>query len=94
MAKITLLAEKMFIIRSTKTKPDGVVDISYYESPSVWNRNPAFATIFQDYDIGEAHLYLYKNRDSAKLGWADGSQEVLEVVPMYGALMSMTPCQQ
>ena len=86
--KITLLAENLYIIRSTRTKLNGDVIVSYYETPSVWNRSPVKATIFTDYENGEAHLNMYHNRDAAPKGWADGSKEILDVVPLYGELLS------
>lgn len=88
MAKIKLAVENLYIIRSTRTKPDGEVIISYYETPSTWNKNPMKATVFQDYENGEGHLAMYNQRDKAKFGWADGSTEVLEVVPMYGEILN------
>ena len=88
MSKITLLAENLYIIRSTKTNPGGEVIISYYETPSTWNKAPMKATLFQDYENGEGHLAMYRKRDAAKLGWADGSTEVLDVVPLYGEMLN------
>ncbi len=85
--KITLLAENLYLIRSTRTKTNGEVIVSYYETPSTWNKSPMKATLFQDYENGEGHLTMYRERDAAKLGWADGSKEVLDVVPLYGELM-------
>ena len=84
--KITLLAENLYIIRSVRTKPDGVVITSYYETPSTWNTSPVKATIFTDYENGETHLNMYHNRDAAPKGWADGSKEIIDVVPLYGEL--------
>lgn len=86
MPKITLLAENLYIIRSTQTLTDGSVRVSYYESPIMWNTSPTMATIFQNYDAGEAHLTMYYKRDKAPKGWFDGRKEIMEVVPLYGEM--------
>lgn len=80
--KITLLAEKLYIIRSIKTKPNGHVDTIYYMTPSLWNSSPMEATIFQNFEAGEAHMEMLEHAD-----WADGSTEVLDVVPLYGEIL-------
>lgn len=85
--KITLLAERLYIIRSARTKPSGEVLTRYYETPSTWNMSPMEATIFQNYEAGEGHLAMYRKRDAAPKGWADGSTEVLDVVPLYGEIL-------
>ncbi|USN13900.1 hypothetical protein PAPPERLAPAPP_02260 [Brevundimonas phage vB_BpoS-Papperlapapp] len=88
MSKITLLEENCYVLRSTKTAPDGAVQVRYYMTPSTWTRAPHHGTIFHDFDIGEAHLRLLQTRDlrGAK-GWADGSTEVFDVVPLYGEIL-------
>lgn len=88
MEKIKLEADKVYIIRSTKTSPKGQVTVRYYETPSIWNTSPAEATIFRDFDVGCAHLNMYHERDAAPNGWADGSKEVLDVVPLYGEILN------
>lgn len=88
MPKITLLAENLYLIRSTQTFVDGHVNVWYYETPSVWNKSPLRATLFQDYENGEGHLNMYHERDKGKGAWFDGRKEVLEVVPMYGELIN------
>lgn len=87
MNKITLLAENCWVIRSTRTKPSGEVIVAYYCTPSTWNRAPVRATIFSDYEAAEGHLNLYHKRDRAPLGWADGSTEVIDIVPLHGAVV-------
>lgn len=87
MKKIALDEDRLFVIRSVRTKPNGKPIIMYYESPAVWNKSAVFATLFRDYDIGVAHLTMFNQRDQAKNGWADGSKEVLDVVPLYGCLV-------
>lgn len=82
MPKVTLLAERLYIIRSAKTKPTGEVDVRYYETPSVWNASPLQATIFQNYDAGEGHMQALE-----RANWADGSTEVVDVVPLYGEIL-------
>lgn len=86
MSKITLLADSLWVIRSTKTPPGGAEEVRYYESPAVWNKSPAHATIFRDFDIAAAHISII-HKASAPLGWADGSREVLDAVPLHGALV-------
>ncbi|UTC28742.1 hypothetical protein MARCHEWKA_02300 [Brevundimonas phage vB_BpoS-Marchewka] len=88
MSKITLLEEHCWVLRSTKTSPDGVVRVVYYETPPMWNRAPTRATIFTSFEAGEAHLRLLRERDLRGLkGWADGSTEVFDVVPLYGEIL-------
>lgn len=84
--KITLNAERLYIIRSSRLLPDGTVVVRYYKTPAVWNTSPIEATIF-NYDAGVAHLRMYHERDKAKKGWADGSIETLDVVPLYGEIL-------
>lgn len=89
MAKITLLEEHCWVLRSTRTRPSGSVDVLYYETPPMWNRSPVRATIFTSFEAGEAHLRLLKERDLKNVrGWADGSFEVFDVVPLYGEILN------
>jgi len=90
--KITLLAENLFIIRTTMTWPNDSnkndkKEVRYYETPSTWNTSPTAATIFQNYEAGEAHLNMYNRRDKAPKGWMDGRKEIIEVVPLYGEIL-------
>lgn len=84
--KITLDAEDLYIIRSNRTKPCGEVVVTYYESPPCWNKAPVQATLFTSYEIAEAHMSLFRERDAGEC-WADGSVEVLDVVPLYGEIL-------
>ena len=87
--KVVLLAEKLYVMRSTRTKPDGEVRVTYYETPSTWNRSPMEAVIFQNYESGEGHLQLLRERDLKGMkGWADGSTEVIDIVPLYGEILT------
>lgn len=88
MQKITLNADELFIIRSVKTSPEGVEETRYYESPSVWNSAPTKATMFTDFEIGEAHLNMMAERDVRDSSWADGSTEVFDVVPLFGEILN------
>lgn len=81
--KITLNGENLFILRSTKTKPDGSKTVSYYESRTMWNSNPLRSTIFTDYDAAHHHQHEVWVKRPPK-GWTDGSTEVLDVVPLLG----------
>lgn len=84
--KITFLAVDLWVIRSTRTK-DGEARVLYYETPSIWNRSPPSATVFTSYEAAEAHLHLFHKRDKAPKGWADGSVEVLDVVPLFTEIL-------
>lgn len=84
--RIGLDERNCWIIRSRRTLPCGRIDVMYYETPAVWNRLPALATIFRSYEAADAHLNMYHHRDAAPKGWADGSIEVMDVVPLLGAL--------
>lgn len=86
--KISLSADRLYIIRSRRERPDGQVTVRYYETPAVWNASPMEATVFQNYESGAAHLRMYHERDRPKRGWADGSVEVLDVVPLYGEIIN------
>lgn len=86
--KITLLSENLYIIRCVHTFVDGSTQTVYYMTPAVWTKAPPRATIFCDYDAAEAHLNMYHARDRAPLGWGDGRKEVLDVVPLYGEILS------
>lgn len=89
MSKITLLAENLYIIRSTSTYPDGCsASVRYYVTPSTWTVAPTKATLFLSYEAGEAHLTMYHYRDKSSNGWADGRTEVLDVVPLYGEVLT------
>ncbi|USN15224.1 hypothetical protein KIKIMORA_00780 [Brevundimonas phage vB_BpoS-Kikimora] len=89
MAKITFLEEHCWVLRSTRTRPDGAIDVSYYETPPMWTRAPTRATIFTSFEAGEAHLRLLKERDlKGCKGWADGSIEVFDIVPLYGEILN------
>lgn len=88
--KITLLAADTYVIRSTRIKPNGVSLVAYYETPSTWNKNPTKATLFRDFEAAMGHLLLYNERDKAKHGWADGSKELFDVVPLYGEITRIT----
>ena len=87
---IELRAEALYILRSTFIFPDGHKSLQYYESPSMWNKSPAMATIFTTYEAADAHLNMYAMRDRAKLGWADGQIEHIDVVPLFGELTKST----
>lgn len=76
MPKITLDAENAWIIRSTR--PGGAV--YYYEAQNVWNKSPAHATIYRSEDA--AHCDRCNMVKS--VGRMKG--ELLDVVPLYGAL--------
>lgn len=88
MSKITLLAENLYIIRSTSTHTDGSTSVEYYMTPVMWTKAPTRATIFQQYEAGEAHLNMYYRRDKSDKWWADGRTEVLDVVPLYGEVLT------
>jgi len=81
-----MLVENCWVIRSVRTKPDGQQIVAYYETPSTWNASPVEATIFRNYEAGAGHLKMYHDMDKAPRGWADGSKEIIDVVPMHGAL--------
>jgi len=85
--KIELSAERLYIMRATYTHTDGRIEVRYYETPSMWNKSPMEATIFQNYESGEGHLNRFVKRDKAKGGWFDGRKEVLEIVPLYGEIL-------
>lgn len=86
MPKLTLDGDKLFVLRSTKIKPDGSRVIRYYESRTMWNASPMHATIFTDYDAAHHHQHDVWKRQPKK-GWADGSTEVLDVVPLIGEIL-------
>lgn len=78
LPKITLLAEHCWIIRSER--PGHVP--RYYEAMNIWNGSPAHATIY--------HSELAAHNDRCNyvkfVGRAKG--EVIDVVPLYGALIA------
>ncbi len=85
--KVTLLSEKLWVIRSTKVRKNGSVDVMYYETPSTWNRSPMDAVLFQNYESAEGHLRLFRQRDMpATTVWWDGATETIDVVPFLGCL--------
>lgn len=86
MPKITLDGDKLYVIRSTRIKPDGSKHVSYFMSRKMWTRSPVSATIFCDYDAA-CHLQYDVHQDAPKKGWADGSTEVFDVVPLIGEIM-------
>lgn len=89
MNKITLLEENCWVIRATRTRTSGAVDVFYYETPPMWNRAPMRATIFTTFEAAEAHLRLLKTRDLKDCkGWADGTVETFDVVPLYGEILN------
>ncbi len=81
--KITMPMDDLWIIRTVFTWEDGRSETRYYETPSTWNRSPVVATIFTTYDAAAGHLTMFHKRDKAPKGWADGRQEVLDVVPLH-----------
>lgn len=85
--KLTMLAETLYIIRSRKLKAGKLLKTIYYETPAMWNTSPMAATIFRTFEAGEAHLNMYHKRDKPQLGWADGSIEQLDVVPLHGEIL-------
>ena len=87
MCKITLDAEKLYLIRSTSIFKDGTTEVRYYEAPSCWNKSPMHCVIFTDYDQAVGHLQMYHKRDKAPKGWADGRTEYIDVVPMYHEIL-------
>lgn len=90
MRKVILAEDKTWIIRSTCLSVQGAKTVRYYMTPAVWTSSPAEATIFRDYEAGEAHLAMYNERDKAPRGWADGRTEYLDLVPLVGALTTGT----
>lgn len=90
MATIRLNEENLFVIKSTRIRPSGNIEISYYESPSVWiTGSPIMATLFRDYDAAWRHVTMYQQRDAAPKGWADGSTETFDVVPCLPEMLSV-----
>lgn len=83
---ITFPAADLWVIRSTRTR-EGEVRAMYYETPAIWNTAPTRATVFTSYEAAEGHLHLFHSRDKAPKGWADGSVEVLDVVPLYTEIL-------
>lgn len=86
--KITLLSENLYIIRCIHTFVDGSTSTLYYMTPAMWTKAPTRATIFCDYDAGTAHMNMYHKRDRSPRGWADGRTEILDVVPLYGEIIT------
>ncbi|MBY0559887.1 hypothetical protein [Hyphomicrobium sp.] len=77
--KVTLLAEKMFVIRSLTDSR-----INFYEARRVWNTSPAHATIFQSREAAEHVVYdLEHGRDRITL-----EGEELAIVPFVDAIMA------
>lgn len=92
MTKVLFSVEEAWIIRSVVTPNRIAADrlgpsVSYYETPSTWNKNPALATIFRNFEAAQSHLRMYRERDDAPLGWANGSTEVFDVVTLHAALV-------
>lgn len=77
--KITLLAEKLFIIRSlTDTR------IVFYEARRIWNASPMHATIFQTRQAAEHVIYdLIHAREAIKL-----PDEEFEIVLLWDAILT------
>lgn len=84
--RLTLHADDLWVIRSVRTPPAGESRTMYYETPSTWNKAPTMATIFTTYEAAAAHLTLFQQRDAAPKGWADGSTELLDVVPLWSEI--------
>lgn len=77
MPKITLNEEECWVIRSIRPGRKTV----YFEAHNIWNTAPAHATIFRSEDAAQNVI-----SDHMKiLGRLKG--EIVEVVPMYGALV-------
>lgn len=81
-------AEKLYVIRSVRTKDGKPFKTEYYMTPAMWTKNPIDATIFCDYDAGTAHLNLFRTRDwGPDTKWQDGAVEEFDVVPLYGEII-------
>jgi hypothetical protein len=84
--KITLLAEKCWIIKSIIVDAkQNVVSWSYIESYKVFNKSPAFATIFQTMDAADQMIWCIKQvwKKKGQRERFDGNTEVFEVVSFY-----------
>ncbi|MGQ0700391.1 MAG: hypothetical protein ACT4PZ_19400 [Panacagrimonas sp.] len=83
MKKIALIADDMWVIRSSRTLCGKLFSTTYYETPSTWNTAPSKATIFSSYEAAEGHMRMLRERDLKDCkGWADGSEEVFDLVPL------------
>lgn len=89
MSRVLFSVEEAFLIRSTRTKAGLKPRVMYYETPSVWSRNPALATIFRTFEAASGHMAMFHDRDSSPKGWADGSKEILDVVTLHAAIIEM-----
>ncbi len=87
--KITLLEENCWVLRSTKTRLDGTKDVKYFMTIPKWTHAPTAATIFHDEETGDIFRQMVvADRPKDYKGWADGSTEVLDVVPLYGEILT------
>lgn len=78
--KIIIDEKNAFIIRETVGEGKAR-SVLYYMAPAVWTRNPMDATMFKDYDVGQAHLVMFRQRDWAPR--ANGKTAIYEVVGLY-----------
>ncbi|MGE5510342.1 MAG: hypothetical protein ACM31O_03710 [Bacteroidota bacterium] len=74
--KIRLDARDCWIIRRTQ---HGFCD--YMETVDVWTSSPALAAIFRTFEAAEHELWLARNEGRVS------RDEILDVVPLYGALV-------
>jgi len=77
--KLTLLAEKLWVIRSMTD-----VRVSFYMARRVWSGSPMQATIFQDRNAAEHVLYDLMHAENA-IRLPD---EEYEIVPLYDAVLT------
>lgn len=83
--RIILPAQHCWLVRSTRTLPNSRAIVTYYVTPTCWDRSPVHSTIFHSEEDAQVHVNLC-HESRAPLGWYDGSAEVFEAVPMLGAI--------
>lgn len=81
MSKITLLQEPCWLVRS-KTLTGSIV---FHVVANQWNRSPAHATIYRSED--DARRLVDDMRYHDRVGF--GPKDIVEVVPMHGALLTV-----
>lgn len=89
--KVTLLAERLWLIRSQVSTPAGeLVETRYYETVPAWNKSPMEATLFQNYEAAEAHLGMVRHNFNIyqPKGRADGNKEVFDIVSLYTEMLN------
>ena len=81
--KITLNADKAYVIRSRHTIGLAVIRTEYYMHHTIWTSCPTDATIYRDLDAAEKQVYTLRYTHAPFV-----KDCILEAVPLYGEIIT------